>query len=165
MDNFTKCMDREFQTITLRELFEKDDDNNYINFNYTNRNEEDRYTLKYRIPEHQRFPQWQKEKNEIKNGKPSFWSKPDAFNKYKDKTNILLITDKTNTDVYIISEYNEKINRPWWDCSHSNNGIIKLNIIGKLNNGVSDVASFCNYNRFSIGNKFQPIKKDKIICH
>ena len=102
---------------------------------------------------------YKKEKNEIKNGKPSFWSKPDAFNKYKDKTNILLITDKTNTDVYIISEYNEKINRPWWDCSHSNNGIIKLNIIGKLNNGVSDVASFCNYKRFSIGNKFQPIKK------
>jgi len=102
---------------------------------------------------------YKKEKNEIKNGKSSFWSKPDAFNKYKDKTNILLITDKTNTDVYIISEYNEKINRPWWDCSHSNNGIIKLNIIGKLNNGVSDVASFCNYKRFSIGNKFQPIKK------
>ena len=65
MDNFTKCMDREFQTITLRELFEKDDDNNYINFNYTNRNEEDRYTLKYRIPEHQRFPQWQKKKRRI----------------------------------------------------------------------------------------------------
>ena len=100
-----------------------------------------------------------KEKKEIEKGQLSFWSKPDTFNKYENKKNILIVTDKEYSDIYIISSYNENINRPWWDNNHFKNGIIKLNIIGKLNSGEKDVASYCNYKQFSICNKFQPIKK------
>ena len=64
-DIYVKCMDREFQPRTLRELFEKDEDENFINFNYKNRDDDTRNQLKYRIPEHQRFPQWNKEDKQI----------------------------------------------------------------------------------------------------
>jgi len=51
-----KVFDRECQVITLREIFEKDGEGNYLNFDAT----EDRATSqkKYRIPVHQRFNKW-----------------------------------------------------------------------------------------------------------
>ena len=65
-DTYVKCMDREFQPHTLRELFEKDeDDKDFIYFNSKNRDDDTRNQLKYRIPEHQRFPQWNKEDKKI----------------------------------------------------------------------------------------------------
>ena len=104
---------------------------------------------------------YKKEQYEIKKGNPSYWSKPQNFSKYNEKINILLVTNIKNTDVYIISDYNKKINRPWWkdNFNFNNKEIIKLDIIGKLNYGVKDICSFCNYKKFSVANKFQPIKK------
>ena len=47
--------------ITLRELFEKDEDGNYIMFDSYERSND---TLEYCIPEHQRLPQWNNENKE-----------------------------------------------------------------------------------------------------
>lgn len=48
--------------ITLRELFEKDESDIYMHFDYEKRKSD---TLLYSIPEHQRYPQWNKEKKEM----------------------------------------------------------------------------------------------------
>ena len=62
----TRVMKREFITpISLRDLFEKDDEGIYIRFNNTIRYDEDNLEgskLEYRIPDHQRTPQWDKVK-------------------------------------------------------------------------------------------------------
>ena len=50
---------RRHEDITLGKLFRKNKNNEYINFDSNIR--ENSY-LKYRIPEHQRFPQWTKKK-------------------------------------------------------------------------------------------------------
>ena len=53
----SKAVEREFiQAISLRELFSKDEETGeFITFNYDDRSNT---SLKYRIPVHQRFPQW-----------------------------------------------------------------------------------------------------------
>ena len=52
----SKAIEREFiQAISLRELFSKDEDNNFSKFKYDDRSNTQ---LEYRIPDHQRFPQW-----------------------------------------------------------------------------------------------------------
>tara|TARA_B100000745_G_scaffold284696_1_gene219507 strand:- start:344 stop:1495 length:1152 start_codon:yes stop_codon:yes gene_type:complete len=60
----TRIMKREFITpISLRDLFEKDDEGEYIRFNNTIRYDEDNLygsELEYRIPDHQRTPKWDK---------------------------------------------------------------------------------------------------------
>ena len=47
------------ESITLRKLFEKNNDDEYILFDYKIRNDVD---LPYNIPDHQRHPQWSKDK-------------------------------------------------------------------------------------------------------
>lgn len=112
-----------------------------------------------------------KELYELENNNIGLWSKPANYDKYKDKNNILLITDKENTYVMLFNEHNnsytssdrilEKIpdGREWWDNIHTENGIIKIKLLGILNYGKDILAGACHYKRFSIGNKFQPIKK------
>ena len=112
-----------------------------------------------------------KELYELENNNIGLWSKPSNYEKYKDKNNILLITDKENTYVMIFYEHNnsytssdrisEKISdgREWWDNIHTENGIIEIKLLGILNYGKDILAGACHYKRFSIGNKFQPIKK------
>ena len=52
----SKALERDFiQAISLRELFSKDDSSEFIKFNYDDRSNT---KLEYRIPDHQRFPQW-----------------------------------------------------------------------------------------------------------
>jgi hypothetical protein len=101
---------------------------------------------------------YEKEINEIEKGKLSFWSKPNGYEKYKKNINILLITSDDYVDLYNFDDtrYN---GRKWWDISQSQNGVIELKVLGKLMYSKDKVASFCDYKRFSIGNKFQPIKK------
>ena len=41
-----------------------------------------------------------KEKLKILSGESAIWTKPDAYNNYKDKLNILLVTDQAYTDIY-----------------------------------------------------------------
>ncbi len=48
--------------ISLRELFEKDENDEYVYFDYIKRKSD---TLQYSIPDHQRYPQWNKEKKEM----------------------------------------------------------------------------------------------------
>lgn len=112
-----------------------------------------------------------KELYELENNNIGLWSKPANYDKYKDKNNILLITDKENTYVMLFNEHNnsytssdrilEKIpdGREWWDNIHIENGIIEIKLLGILNYGKDILAGACHYKRFSIGNKFQPIKK------
>jgi hypothetical protein len=47
------------ESITLRKLFEKNNDDEYILFDYKIRNV---INLPYNIPDHQRHPQWSKDK-------------------------------------------------------------------------------------------------------
>lgn len=112
-----------------------------------------------------------KELYELENNNIGLWSKPANYDKYKDKNNILLITDKENTYVMLFNEHNnsytssdrisEKISdgREWWDNNYKENGIIEIKLLGILNYGKDILAGACHYKRFSIGNKFQPIKK------
>ena len=39
------------------------------------------------------------------------------------------------------------------------NGVIDLKIIGRLKYGSSIMSGFCRYSRWSIANRFQPIKR------
>ena len=111
-----------------------------------------------------------KELYELENNNIGLWSKPANYDKYKDKNNILLITDNENTYVMLFNEHNsDKISgrisgkisygREWWDNIHTENGIIEIKLLGILNYGKDILAGACHYKRFSIGNKFQPIKK------
>ena len=101
---------------------------------------------------------YEKELNEIINNKPAYWSKPDGYEKYKKYKNILLITSEEYVEIYSFKDtrYN---GRKWWDDSQSVNGVIELEILGKLMYDKKKIAECCNYKRFSIGNKFQPIKR------
>lgn len=54
-------MEREFKRKTLGEMFETDEENNPVNFDYRKRNNSN---LLYNIPEHQRYPQWNKEQKQ-----------------------------------------------------------------------------------------------------
>jgi hypothetical protein len=101
---------------------------------------------------------YKKELNEIINSQSAFWSKPNGYERYQKNTNILLITSEEYVDIYNLKDtrYN---GRNWWDTSYSINGVIELEILGKLMYTKGEVATFCNYKRFSIGNRFQPIKK------
>jgi len=103
-----------------------------------------------------------KELYELENNNIGLWSKPTNYEKYKDKNNILLITDNKYTYVMLLNENNTSdkiLGRKWWDNNHKENGIIKIKLIGVLNYEKQIFAQACNYKRFSIGNKFQPIKK------
>ena len=103
-----------------------------------------------------------KELYELENNNIGLWSKPENYEKYKEKKNILLITDKENTYVILFNENNNsnKIpGRKWWDNNHKENGIIQIKLLGILNYRKHILAEACNYKRFSIFNKFQPIKK------
>ena len=112
-----------------------------------------------------------KELYELENNNIGLWSKPVNYDKYKDKNNILLITDKENTYVMLFNEHNnsytssdrisEKISngREWWENIHKENGIIQIKLLGILNYGKDILAEACHYKRFNYGNKFQPIKK------
>lgn len=102
-----------------------------------------------------------KELYELENNNIGLWSKPINYEKYKDKNNILLITDKDYTYVMLFKEnIGSKISgRKWWDNNHKENGIIQLKLLGILNYEKQKIVQACNYKKFSIGNKFQPIKK------
>lgn len=112
-----------------------------------------------------------KELYELENNNIGLWSKPANYDKYKDKNNILLITDRENTYVMLFNGHNnsytssdrisEKISygREWWNNIHKENGLIEIKLLGILNYGKDILAGACHYKRFSIGNKFQPIKK------
>jgi len=116
-----------------------------------------------------------KELYELENNNIGLWSKPTNYEKYKDKTNILLITDKENTYVMIFHEYETSSiislkyssecsgknldGREWWEDNYKENGIIRIKLLGVLNYERQILADACKYKRFSIGNKFQPIKK------
>ena len=54
-------MNRSTQIKKLGWLFERDHDDNFKRFNYQDRNVGN---LSFRIPEHQRFPNWNKEKKQ-----------------------------------------------------------------------------------------------------
>ena len=101
---------------------------------------------------------YKKEQNEINNIRPAYWSKPDGYEKYKKYKNILLITSEEYVEIYNCKDtrYN---GRKWWDHSQSINGVIEIEILGKLKFNKKQIAECCNYKRFSIGNKFQPIKR------
>ena len=101
---------------------------------------------------------YKKEQNEIKNSRPAYWSKPDRYDKYKKYKNILLITSEEYVEIYNCKDtrYN---GRKLWDISKSVNGVIEIEILGKLMYDKKQIAECCNYKRFSIGNKFQPIKR------
>ena len=101
---------------------------------------------------------YEKEQNEIINNKPAYWSKPEGYEKYKKYKNILLITSEEYVDIYSF-KYTRFNGRKWWDISQSVNGVIELEILGKLTYDKKQIAECCNYKRFSIGNKFQPIKR------
>jgi len=101
---------------------------------------------------------YKKEKEKMEQGEAGLWSKPNCYEKYKDKTNILLVTDTEYTDVLMFEE-SILTGRPWWDNCNSILGTINILIIGRLKYGKGVMATMCNYKRFSIGNKFQPIKK------
>ena len=103
-----------------------------------------------------------KELYELENKNIGLWSKPDTYDKYKDKKNILLITGKEKTYVMLLHEYkgSGKIyGRKWWDNNHKENGIIQIKLLGILNYEKQIIAEACDYKKFSYGNKFQPIKK------
>ena len=101
---------------------------------------------------------YEKEQNEIKNNKSAYWSKPEGYEKYKKYKNILFITSEEYVEIYYFKDtrYN---GRKWWDNSQSVNGVIELEILGKLMHDKKQIAECFNYKRFSIGNKFQPIKR------
>ena len=101
---------------------------------------------------------YEKEKNEIKNSKPAYWSKPSGYGKYKKYKNILLITSEEYVEIYHCKD-SRYHGRKWWDNSQSINGVIEIEILGKLMYDKKQIAECCNYKRFSIGNKFQPIKR------
>jgi len=100
-----------------------------------------------------------KELYELETNNIGYWSKPTNYEKYKDKTNILLITDTECTYVMLLSENSKNLGRKWWDPTHRENGIIQIKLLGILNYGKQQLARACNYKKFSIMNKFQPIKK------
>ena len=100
-----------------------------------------------------------KELYELETNNIGLWSKPTNYEKYKDKKNILLITDTEYTYVMLFNSSDKKSGRKWWDNKHTENGIIQFKLVGILHYGKDIVAGACNYKRFSIGNKFQPIKK------
>jgi SAM-dependent methyltransferase len=101
---------------------------------------------------------YKKEIERMEKGDVGLWSKPNCYEKYKDKTNLLLITDNKYTDVLMFEESKLR-GRSWWDDSSSSLGTINVVIIGRLKYGKDNMATICDYKRFSIGNKFQPIKK------
>ena len=100
-----------------------------------------------------------KEKLKILSGESAIWTKPDAYNNYKDKLNILLVTDQAYTDIYEF-KHSEMDYHDYWNIDEcKKNGVIDLKIIGRLNYGSSVMSGFCRYSRWCIGNRFQPIKK------
>ena len=101
---------------------------------------------------------YEKEKNEIKNSNPTYWSKPCGYDKYKKYNNILLITSKEYVEIYHCKD-SRYHGRTWWDNSHSVYGVIEIELLGKAMFNKKQMAKFCNYTNFSIGNKFQPVKK------
>ena len=103
---------------------------------------------------------YEKEKNEIKNSKPAYWSKPSGYEKYKNVKNILLITSEEYVEIYHCKD-SRYHGRKWWEKSQSINGVIQIELLGKLMYNKKQIAEFCNYKKFSIGNKFQPVKKVK----
>ncbi len=100
---------------------------------------------------------YEKEKKKIEYGKEAIWTKPDAYPNYKGMLNILLVTDKKHTDVYEFHHSNNEY-RDYWNIN-KNIGVINLNVIGKLQYGSSEMSTYCRYRRWSIGNRFQPIKR------
>ena len=99
-----------------------------------------------------------REYDEIEQNDFGLWSKPGNYDKYEDKNNVLLITDNENTHVLSFKGCDNP-GRKWWDDKHTQNGIIRIELIGILDDGKEKIAHACNYKRFSIGNKFQPITK------
>ena len=101
---------------------------------------------------------YEKEKNEIKNSKPAYWSKPSGYEKYTNVRNILLITSEEYVEIYHCKDTRYH-GRTWWDNSHSKYGVIEIELLGKAMFNKKQMAKFCNYTKFSSFNKFQPVKK------
>ena len=102
---------------------------------------------------------YEKEKHEIECGESAIWTKPTAYNNYKDKLNILLVTDQTYTDIYEFKHSDMDYRDHWIIDEDKKYGVIDLKIIGRLNFGSSIMSGFCRYPRWSIANRFQPIKR------
>lgn len=102
---------------------------------------------------------YNKEIDVMKQNKKGLWSKPNSYEKYKNKNNILLVTDNEYTDILVFEDSKLKC-REWWDNNISLSlGTININIIGRLKYKKEIMAKLCEYKRFSIHNRFQPIKK------
>lgn len=98
------------------------------------------------------------EKNQYIKDKSMIWSSPDTFDKYINFTNMCLVTHKNLVEIFIIKKSNIKP-RNHWDLKHHKN-TIDLELIGILGIPSNDVATkLCNYKRWNISGKFQPIKK------
>ena len=103
-----------------------------------------------------------KELYELEKNNIGLWSKPSNYEKYEDKNNILLITDEEYTYIILFNECNSSnkiTGRKWWNNIHKENGIIEIKLLGILHYEKQIIEEACNYKRFSIANKFQPIKK------
>ena len=107
-----------------------------------------RYNYSYEIEQHM-------------NNKYSLWSKNPHFDKNKKKNNILFVIDNHTTDIFLMFDTDEPP-REHWDSDHSKNGIIRLELIGKLNLNMDIVwKKILGYEKnMSSHGKYQRISKD-----
>jgi len=95
------------------------------------------------------------------NNKYLLWSKNPHFDKNKKKTNILFVIDDNTTDIFLMYD-TDKAPREHWDIVHSKNGIIRLELIGKLYLDMDIVWKriFGYENSIPKQGKYQRISKD-----
>jgi hypothetical protein len=104
---------------------------------------------------------YQSEIEQHMNGKCMLWSKNPHFDKNKKKNNILFVIDNNGTDILLMHDTDEPPREHWEPC-HYNNGIIRLELIGKLYLDIDIVwKKILGYEKnMSSRGKYQRICKD-----
>jgi hypothetical protein len=92
-----------------------------------------------------------------KQNKQMIWSMPDAFKNYEDRIHVCLVTDREHVDIHVINSEGST-SRPHWTPVHHTN-TIDMKLIGRWKIPSRSVATMCEYKRWPIGGKFQPIKR------
>jgi len=106
-----------------------------------------------------RFKNYNYEIDQIMAGNSAYWSKPDYLNRDYNQTNLLFVLDNDSSDVYKI-ENTEDPPREHWLEKFSENGIIKIALIGKLYLNLDQMCRVFVYKGIGKQGKFMAIKTD-----
>lgn len=106
-----------------------------------------------------RLKNYKFEIDQLITGNNTYWSKPTYLDRDYTQNNLLFVIDDDSTDVYKI-ENTKDLPREHWLEKFSENGIIKITLIGKLYLNIDQMCRVFGYNGLGKQGKFMAIKTD-----